>query len=238
MGDKVFDKIKELYQSGLDSYDRGDYDQARIDLREVDALNPRMADVLNRLGIIANMGGNLHEAVEYFQRAVALNPNYTEAALNLTITYNEMGETDRAYEIFHRISSSEGVLQGKLDPFAAGKLANEHFRVGNIYLQFNLQDEAIEEYRKALNLKGDLPDVLTKLGSAQREKGQMEEAVANLERAIEINPYYGTASVELGLAYYSLGRRKEACDVWEAALKLDPELKGAKTLFKLYRPEE
>jgi tetratricopeptide (TPR) repeat protein len=238
MPEKLGERIKDLYHRGVEAYDRSNYEEARSILKDLDALNPRMADVLNRLGIMASMAGSLHEAVEYFQRAVNLNPSYTEAALNLTITYNEMGETEKAGEVFQRMSSVQNVEEGQLDPFAAGKLANEHFKIGNIYLEFNRLDEAIHEYRKALELRENLPDVQAKLGTALREKGENEEAVEVLLRAIELNQYYGPAWVELGLAYNALGQRAEARDTWTQALEINSDLREAKTLLKLYGQEE
>lgn len=238
MPERLENKIKELYHHGVEAYDRGDYEEARSVLKELDAINPRMADVLNRLGIMANMNGKLHEAVEYLQRAVALNPAYTEAALNLTITYNEMGETEKAYEIFHMLNSAQKVETGQLDPFAAGKLANEHFKIGNIYLQFNRLDDAIHEFRKAVRLRDNLPDVQTKLGTALREKGELDEAVRVFKRAIELNQHYGPAWVELGLAYYSLGRHEDARKTWERSLEKNPDLREAKTLLRLYERGE
>ncbi|KKL15344.1 hypothetical protein LCGC14_2506530 [marine sediment metagenome] len=140
--------IRELHLRGMEAYDRHDYDEAITLLTELDTVNPRMADVLNRLGIMHSLKGDLHKAVIYLQRSVSLNPAYTEAALNLTITYNDLGETEKAHEVFDRLSEAQNVKEGELDPFAAGKLANEHFRIGNMYLELNRLDDAIEEYQK------------------------------------------------------------------------------------------
>ena len=238
MPERLRNKIRELHQHGVEAYERGDYDVALSLLKELDAISPRMADVLNRLGIICNMNDDLKSAVEYLQRAVALNPTYTEAALNLTITYNELGETDKAYEIFNRLSTAGNLKEGELDPYAAGKIANEHYRVGKIYLQFNRLDDAIHEFRKALKLRSGLADVQARLGTALRENGDAEGAVTVLEEAVETNPKYGAAWIQLGLAYYSLGNHPQALDTWQRALKEIPDLKEAATLLKLYEQEE
>ncbi len=238
MPERLRNKIRELHQRGVEAYDRGDYSVALGLLEELDSINPRMADVLNRLGIISNMDDDLKSAVEYLQRAVALNPSYTEAALNLTITYNELGEMDKAYEIFNRLSNAGNIKEGELDPYAAGKIANEHYRVGKIYLQFNRLDEAIEEFRKALKLRSGLADVQTKLGTALRENGDADGAITVLEEAVKTNPKYGAAWVQLGLAYYSLGNHPQANETWQRALKELPDLKEASTLLKLYEQEE
>lgn len=238
MPERLQNTIKELHQRGVEAYDRRDYEEAITLLTELDTINPRMADVLNRLGIMFSLKGDLHKAVIYLQRAVSLNPAYTEAALNLTITYNELGETDKAYEVFTRLSEAQNTKEGDLDPFAAGKLANEHYRIGNIYFEFNRLDDAIVEYNKALSLRDDLADVQTKLGSALREKGQYEDAIAVLRKAVVSNPRFGSAWVELGLAYYSMGKHADARETWQHALTEVPDLKEANTLLKLYEHKE
>ena len=230
--------IRELHLRGMEAYDRHDYDEAITLLTELDTVNPRMADVLNRLGIMHSLKGDLHKAVIYLQRSVSLNPTYTEAALNLTITYNDLGETEKAHEVFDRLSEAQNVKEGELDPFAAGKLANEHFRIGNIYLELNRLDDAIEEYQKACGLREGLADVQTKLGSALREKGRHDEAISILREAVVANPRYGAAWVELGLAYYSKGDHADACETWQHALTEVPDLKEATTLLKLYEHKE
>ncbi len=230
--------IRALHQRGTEAYDKNDYEAAITQRTEPDAINPRMADVLNRLGIMHSLKGDLHKAVIYLQRSVTLNPTYTEAALNLTITYNDLGETEKAHEVFDRLSAAQNVKEGELDPFAAGKLANEHFRIGNIYLEFNRLDDAIAEYQKAIGLRDGLADVQTKLGSALREKGEFEEAISVLREAVVANPRYGAAWVVLGLAYYSKGDHRDARETWQHALTEVPDLKEATTLLKLYEHEE
>jgi tetratricopeptide (TPR) repeat protein len=238
MADRLGNKIKELHHRGMDAYEQGDYEVARTLLKEVITLNPRMADVLNKLGVMASLDGNLYEAVEYLQRAVALNPTYSEAALNLTITFNELGESDKAYEVFANLSSAQNLKEGELDPFAAGKLANEHYRIGNIYMEFNRLPQAIEEFRKALSLRDGLSDVQTKLGTALRESGQPEEAITVLKKALETNQHYGHAWVQLGLAYYGMGLHTDARNVWLEALEKVPDLKEVQTLLNIYEHEE
>ena len=233
MDEKISDKIKELHHQGLEAYDRNDLDVARKFFKELDALNPRMADVLNRLGIIANMAGDLDEAVEYFQRAVAINPSYTEAALNLTITYNELGETEKALQEVERLSKATGVTEGNLDPFVAGKIANEHFKLGNLYMDFNRIDDAMAEYRKALGLKSALADVRTSLAEALRRKGQFDDALSELHSVLDDNKHYAPAWVQLGLTFQMMGNEAKALDVWKTALKYNPDLKEARSFLKI-----
>lgn len=229
------EEISDLYTEGADSYELGNYVKAAALFKEVLRHRPMLADVHNKLGFISSMEGNVEEAAAHFERAVELNPKYTEAALNLAITYSEMGKMDEANQIFTRIDSSIKDQGSGIDPFAAGKLANEHFKLGNIYLEFGQTDSAIEEFRKALKLRPTLVDVLTRLATSLRDKGLYDEAVAELKRARQINPNYSPAQVQLGLTYYMTGKRDAAFVEWTEALKRNPELKDAKSYLSIFK---
>ncbi|VAX27594.1 hypothetical protein MNBD_NITROSPIRAE03-1696, partial [hydrothermal vent metagenome] len=190
------------------------------------------------LGVISYLKGELNEAVDYFEKALQLNPRYTEASLNLAITYNDLGEFERAQEIFSIAAQVAHPTPGTLDPFVAGKLANEHYKIGNIYLDFGMNDEAIEEYRKALKLSPKLPDVHTKLGIALRNMDRYEEAIIHFNSAKEINPAYGQAWVQLGITYYMKGLTGLAIEEWEKAFEQNPKLEEAKKYLHLIRKEE
>lgn len=230
-------ELNELYQMGKELFDAGRYSEAEPILREVIRRSSSYADVLNKLGVIAHLKGNLKEAVEFFERAIEINPRYTEASLNLSITYNELGEFKKAQEVFSVAAQIAHPTPLSLDPFVAGKLANEHFKIGNIYLDFGMYDEAIEEYKKALRLHDKAADIHTRLGMALRNKGNYEEAMVHFNRAKEINPDYGPAWVQSGLTYYMKGMIGLAVEEWEAALRQNPNLSEAKTYLKLIKKE-
>ncbi|MHB8482484.1 MAG: tetratricopeptide repeat protein [Nitrospiria bacterium] len=60
------------------------------------------ADIHNKLGLIAHQQGNLKKAAEFFEKALKINPKYTECSLNLAVTYNDMGLFDEAKEVFNK----------------------------------------------------------------------------------------------------------------------------------------
>lgn len=230
--------LQELYDLGKRLFDEGKLGEAEPILKEVIALNSRYADVHNKLGIISNLQGDLRKAAEYFEKALEINPRYTEASLNLAVTFNDMGEYKKAQEVFSMAAQIAHPDPNTFDPFIAGKLANEHYKLGNMYLEFNMNDEAIIEYQKAVKLHPKLPDIHTKLGIALRNKGLVEEAIVHFVKAKMINPKYGPAWVQLGLSYYMKGLSGLAFEEWQEALKNIPDLKEAENYLKLLKKEE
>lgn len=229
---------EEIYRKGLELFEEGKYLEAEPYLREIIRQNPNYADVQNKLGVIASMKGDLKKAVEYFETALKLNPFYTEALLNLAVTYNELGEFQKAQEAFQ--NARQLAISGKknIDPYLAGKLANEHFKLGNLYFDMDLYEDAIDEYRKALNLRPNLPDVRVKLGMALRATGKIGLAIQEFTQAKEINPNFVQAWIQLGITYYMQGHAGLAVEEWKKALEINPELKEVKTYLSLLKAKD
>ncbi len=232
------DHLNEMYEESKRLFEEGRYMEAEPLLRDILRMKPEYADVLNKLGFISFMKGDYKNAAEYFKKALEINPFYTEASLNLAITYNEMGEFERAKNVILMAAQAAKPSTAPLDRFAARKIANEHFRIGNLYMEFGMYDEAIEEYRKALKLAPDFPDVHTKMGMALRSIGRYEDAIVHFQTAKQINPRYGPAWIQLGLTYYMKGLTGLAIQEWEAALKSNPKLKEAENYLRFIRKEE
>src|SRR6478609_1760910 len=115
------DRVKQLLVLGREHYDRREYDRAEDVLRQVLEKTDRFADVYNMLAVILHEKGDFVAAERHFERAVELNPNYTEALLNLAVTYNDLGKYEAAREVYARIRREGGPEGGVLDPFARGK---------------------------------------------------------------------------------------------------------------------
>ena len=98
------DQLKQQLTIGRELYERHDYAGAEPYLREVLSLRDDLADVHHMLGVIQHDRGELAEARLCFERALLLNPDYTEAALNLSIVCNELGAYTAAREVVGTIS--------------------------------------------------------------------------------------------------------------------------------------
>ena len=61
-------------------------------------------------------------------------------------------------------------------------------------------DEAIENYRQAIQINPNFPEALNNLGEALADKGRFDEAIKNYRQAIQINPNDYQALSNLGIA--------------------------------------
>jgi predicted CXXCH cytochrome family protein len=86
------------------------------------------------------------------------------------------------------------------------------------------RDEAISEYRTALERDPKSLPALRGLGAALAKGGDLPGAVTILERARAIDPRDAATLHELGLAYRELGRSNDALSAVQDAVRLDPDL--------------
>ncbi len=217
---------------GRELYQREDFRGSEAQLRMVLAVRDDLPDVHHMLGVIHHDRRDLDEARLCFERALLLNPDYTEAALNLSIVCNELGAYTAAREVVGSISERARHGQ-RIDPYARGKIANLHGDVARAYEELGMWSEAIEEYRRGLNLCPDYSDLRTRLAMCLRSDGDVDEARKELEIAVTINPQFVPARVALGVMYMTQGRHDEAALAWRECLKIDPTHRPARVYLRL-----
>ena len=164
----------------------------------------------------------MHQAIAYFERAIALDPNYALAYANMAIAYTEIAEIGA-------VPPSEAFPQARaaaakaldLDP----TLAEAHSTAA--YLKLCDFDWAGAErgFKRALELNpnsADTYDLYGRLCSAQR---RFDEAISLLRRAQEMDPLAHRLDVTTTLL--RAGRYTEAAIGAESALAFEPELDRA-----------
>ena len=257
-------EIKYHLNVGREFYEAGEYDKARPHLEAVLEQHDGFADVHNMLGVVHYQGGRRESAIGYFEKAVAINPRYTEAALNLSVCYNEVGRYGDAKEVYFQAASRGGGQKSvkaseieALDTFVRGKIANAHNELGGAYLAVGLSDRAIGEYLRALELAPTFVDIRTRLGTALRDSDQVDDAIAELSRlAGEKSKMRQSAfeskahgrreyfeldlpgRVQLGLTYWKAGRPEDARSEWNTVLESEPDNRSAKLYIKMTHESE
>jgi tetratricopeptide (TPR) repeat protein len=229
------DHLKQLLLLGREHYQQREFEKADHVLRQVVGETDRFPDVFDMLGVIAHARGDFLAAERHFEKAVALNPNYTEAQLNLMVTYNDLGKYDRAREIYSQIRHRGQPGRALTDPFAKGKIANMHAEVGQAYLDAGMASEAIHEFERAIGLCPEFADLRTRLAGLYRDSGKPELAKEHLSVALQHNARYAPARVMLGVILLSAGDHDGAIREFESALGVDPENRSAQMYLRIGR---
>lgn len=138
---------------------------------------------LNHLGWNLAQAGKLQEALEYFEQAEKINPNYLDTYMNRGRTYAALENYKKAAEDFSRI-----LLVEKRNAQALFHLANmcymmKDYRTGIIHAQ-SAAEAGYEETSLYCNL-----------GKAYEEIGDDDKALRNYNRAIVQDPLEGNCYI-------------------------------------------
>jgi tetratricopeptide (TPR) repeat protein len=228
------ERLKQTLRIAREHYEHREFDKAEPLLRAALEQVERFADVHNMLGVIAHDRRDYQEAEARFSRALEINPQYTEAALNLAVTYNDLGKFDRAREVHERATIAGRPSDG-LDPFVRGKIANMHAEVGQAYIDAGLLHEALPEFEKAVGLCPQFADLRWRLGNLYKEVGDVARARVQFEAAKAANPRYANARVALAVLMIAANERKLAEEELQDVLAVDPDHRTAQMYLRMLK---
>jgi len=99
--------------------------------------------------------------------------------------------------------------------------------LGNILLEQNRLDLAIQEYGEAIRLNPSLGEAYYNLGVALQRQGQKEAAITAYRQALVVRPTLANAHYNLGVLFYQQEQRQDAIAAYEQAINLDRNHKNA-----------
>jgi len=84
-------------------------------------------------------------------------------------------------------------------------------------------DEALDAYRKALEIDPKFANAWYNMGIVFEEQGKLDEALDAYRKALEIDPKLANAWIGMGNTLNNQGKLDEALDAYRKALKFDPK---------------
>src|SRR4029453_15079791 len=99
-----------LLDRGREHYAANEYDKAERCLAQVLRDHHPFADVYHMLGVIHPYKGQVKKAQSMFEEALRLNPGYTEAAINLAVTYNEQARYKEAHDAYEQMLAARKAM--------------------------------------------------------------------------------------------------------------------------------
>lgn len=162
----------------------------------------------------------LRQAIEHYERAVALDPRFAVAwaQLSRAHSYIYVNGIPESVHLQQAKSTAERALA--LDPgIPIGRLA-----LGDYYaLALRELNQGLEQYALGRQRAPDDVDLLSAAARAQRNAGRWEEAVASFRQALRLDPLSGFTAGRLTRALLCLRRYPEALVAADQALKLAPQ---------------
>lgn len=113
--------------------------------------------------------------------------------------------------------------------FALGQVnnADELYQNGLQFKKTGLFMEAIDAFKKAVEIKPDFTDALYELGWCYNELNQFSKALPVLQKAVKLKPDDSRIVYETGFAKAHAGLPNEALDDYNKAITLNPDFSRA-----------
>lgn len=161
------------------------------------------------------LSGSEEAAVEVLTQLGEAYPDIPVVHANLGDLLRRMQRFDEASQAYDRaLALFAGDEQG---------LWFYHYTRGITHEREDRWELAEADFRKALELNPDQPQVLNYLGYSYVEmQVNLDEALEMIEKAVELRPRDGYIADSLGWVYYRLGRYPEALNWMEKAVELLP----------------
>jgi tetratricopeptide (TPR) repeat protein len=193
---------QQLLDAANELYDRAEYPLAQPYYEKLVQQGLRYPDVFNRLGVIYHLGGRLAEARWCFQQALEANGGYLEAALNLTVTCNELGEYGSGVRTLER---AQRQTDSSNDAYRRGKVANVHRSLARAYVDLDRPEDAMHELGRALRLCPNFHDIRLELAKLLRLRGNVRGAREELTLILQLDPGHHDARALLGVMEIETG---------------------------------
>jgi tetratricopeptide (TPR) repeat protein len=152
------------------------------------------------------------KAEESLLAALKVFPEHEDLTFTLGATYEKMGRSDLAEEIFKKIINKNPDHDKALN-YLGYMLAEKGIRL----------TEAIDYIKRALEIDSTNGSYLDSLGWAYYQLNKLNDAKKYLELAAKKEPRSAEIRNHLGDLYYRLGKLSEAIKHWQDALGLKPE---------------
>ncbi len=188
----------------------------------------RTADIYMVRGAQAFSEGRFAQSAGYYRKALEIDPTIFDARKALGFCLEKLGDVEGALD-----QLEEGLRVGTSgDPERDVLERAELLRIlGGLKVLQGLEEEAIEAFRRSLELDPERLDPRLKLANALARRGAFEEAVEHFDRILSVDPDLSSVLVQRATARINLGQRQLALADFENAVAAAPEDPGPRLRF-------
>jgi tetratricopeptide (TPR) repeat protein len=202
-------------QEAIALHQHGQFGQAEEIYRQLLEIDPRKADALHLLGMIAHQTGHYQGAVDLIGDAIAVNPNVSSFHSNRGLALQELKQLDAAVASYDKAIA--------LEP----DYAEAYYNRGNALQELKQLDAAVASYDKAIALKPDYAEAYSNRGLALQELKQLDAAVYSYDKAIAFKLEFAKAYYNRGNALNELKQLDAAVYSYDKAIALKPDFAEA-----------
>lgn len=206
---------------------------------------PKDPFILYNIALVHNAQGEEMKAIDAFNKAIDLNPEYAEPYIGLSQLLFHKGEKKDAENVLRRLvdinpSSAEGYChlgmhlfnQGKLDDaylFLEKAIAQKYdYSLAYLYLALvqikqSAYDDAMDNLQLAVYYTPDMAEAYLHMGMMLEKFEGYDEAIENFEKVLEHKAEDVQALCHLGISLHKQEKDDEALVWFNRVLEIEPE---------------
>jgi tetratricopeptide (TPR) repeat protein len=187
--------------------------------------------------------GDFPTAIDAYQQALAIKPQFPEVHLGLAQVRSAQGDIEGGLiqveeALRQRPNYAEALLfQGKLLQQLArpdealvaydnairanSRIAESYYRRAMIYISNGENPAAVRDLQRAVQLQPNFPEAHYWMGQAYYAQRRLQNALNAFRQAIALNPNYVEAIYYSGRAAEDLGLRPDAISAYQTVIQLD-----------------
>jgi len=176
---------------------------------------PGSYEAWGHLGFASLQKGYLVQAIDAYQRAIQINPDYAHYWAELASAYSRTGQSTKQIEAYRqavRINNN----------FAPGWI-----NLGIACYQNGQFDNAIIAFEEAVRINTNDASSWAFLGQVCRDYGLFTKAVAAYEEAVRLSPKNAQYRLHLGDVYGLADQKKKQQDSYNLLLQINPDYPDA-----------
>jgi adenylate cyclase len=176
--------------------------------------------------------GDEEKAMEYYRRALDIDPSYAPAWTGLSVAIAVQALDGRLPRDAGLAKAREAAQKAlALDPASS----DAHVRMGQAYIRAYDQQAASREFQQALDLDPNSALAMASMAEyVSWRNGRTNEAIALLKKAASLDPLSAIAQGNLGAYLLQLGRLNEAQEATLKALELSPDSNYRENLAQIF----
>jgi protein O-GlcNAc transferase len=259
------DHFEAQHMMGVIALQTGHFERGVEIIRKATSLNDKSPIAFNNLAKGLKDLGQLDEAIVYFERAIALAPNFADAEFSYGTALHLMNRFEDALVHFEKAIAlnpkfiaalnNRGLALAKLKRLTEAVASYEkalaiqpnfgdaHSNRGNALTALMRFDDALMSFDRAIAARPDSAEAHCNRGNVLLELARFDDAAASFDRAIAGRPDFAEAHRGHGDALANLNRFGEAIASFDRAIAIKPRyvdawISRAEALFTCNRNDE
>ena len=222
------------------------YDKAFSLFQQAYRLDPSKPDYELEHGMLAFRANNFKEAIDYYNKALAISEQSLQANFFMGLSYLKLGAYQSSAEVLQKVLDSTEVdtnsyrykagvflsvyVNPKLKPeidvmreavIRSPEDRNLKIRLADTLYKYGMLDESLQRYKEVSNINKKDWQILFSIAKIYRRKKDFNSAIIYLEQALALNPNEGVLFNELGKMHMALHETKKALTLFEQTSKND-----------------